>query len=157
MNNDKDIMVINSYLRWSAFGVIVRSHPNGTPKKSMEMIMSRLIVFLFLTIFSVSSWSTGFVDPSKFKGSENEKGAVISFIQLNVEKTYSAIGMGDPATLRMMEKEELNSFKALTKAENLPLLSNVINQYCGIGMCNYSTILMMYNEQLKASQQKLDW
>lgn len=65
--------------------------------------------------------------------------------------------MGDPSTLRMMEKEELNSFKQLTKVSNRKLLDDVINQYCNIGMCNYNTILMMYNEQEKASKEELGW
>lgn len=57
--------------------------------------------------------------------------------------------MREPSTLRMMEKEELNSFKELTKVENRKLLDAVIRQYCSIGMCNYNTILMMYNDKIK--------
>ena len=52
----------------------------------------------------------------------------------NVKKTYSAIGMDDPSTLRMMEKEELDCFKKLTQAKNRALLDDVIRTYSAIGM-----------------------
>ena len=63
--------------------------------------------------------------------------------------------------LRMMEEEELNSFKKLTKAKEEVILNNVIQTYCMNslleGMCMYSTILMMYEEEVKASGKKLTW
>ena len=63
--------------------------------------------------------------------------------------------------LRMMEEEELNSFKKLTKAKEEVILNNVIQTYCMNsileGMCTYSTILLMYEEEVKASSQKLTW
>lgn len=74
-----------------------------------------------------------------------------------VKEDYSAIGMDDPSTLRMMEKENLDAFKKLTKVSNITLLKKVIKTYCEIDMCNYSTILMMYNEQNKASKKELEW
>ena len=52
--------------------------------------------------------------------------------------------------LRMMEEEELNSFKKLTKAKEEVILNNVIQTYCMNsmleGMCMYATILVMYEE-----------
>ena len=65
--------------------------------------------------------------------------------------------MCQASILRMMEKEELNSFKELTSVKNRPLLDSVIATYCEIGMCNYSTILMMYNEEKSASNKSLQW
>ena len=63
--------------------------------------------------------------------------------------------------LRMMEEEELNSFKKLTKAKEEVILNNVIQTYCMNsmleGMCMYATILMMYEEEVKASGKKLTW
>ena len=63
--------------------------------------------------------------------------------------------------LRMMEEEELNSFKKLTKAKEEVILNNVIQTYCMNSMlenmCMYSTILMMYEEEVKASGKKLTW
>jgi len=118
--------------------------------------MKIAVTILFL-LFSVSAYAGDFVHPLDFKGTDEEKKAVISYIEENVKDTYSAIDMDDPATLRMMEKEELNAFKKLTKAENRNILDNVIKTYCGIGMCSYSTISMMYNEQLSASEESLSW
>ena len=119
--------------------------------------MIRLALALSFLIFANSVSAVEPIHPLDFKGTEEEKQRVIAYIEQNVKETYTAIGMGDPSTLRMMENEELNSFKALMKKENRDLLDNVIRQYCSIGMCNYSTILMMYNEQNKASKQKLEW
>ncbi len=57
----------------------------------------------------------------------------------------------------MLENQELKSFKELTSATNKILLDDVISKYCNVGMCNYNTINMMYNQELKASKQKLAW
>ena len=57
----------------------------------------------------------------------------------------------------MMEEEELNSFKYLTKVKSRKLLDSVTEKYCAIGMCTYSTIKMMYIEEDKASKKKLEW
>lgn len=115
------------------------------------------ILFLFALLFSGNLFSQSFVSPINFVSNDYNQKKVISFIEKNVYETYTTIGMGDPSTLRMMEKEELKSFKELTKVNNVSLLKNVIKTYCDIGMCNYSTILMMYREQEKSSNQKLSW
>lgn len=119
--------------------------------------MTRLALTLSFLVLVNSISAAELIHPLDFKGTEEEKQRVIAYIVQNVKETYTAIGMGDPSTLRMMENEELDSFKALMKVENRDLLDNVIRQYCGIGMCNYSTFLMMYNEQYKSSNQKLEW
>jgi len=98
-----------------------------------------------------------FVHPLDFKGTELEKKEVIKYIEENVKSTYSKIGMDNPSTLRMMEQENLDCFKKLTKATDRKLLDKVIKIYCNIGMCNYSTILMMYNEEDEASKKKLEF
>ena len=115
------------------------------------------ILFLVLFLVSGNLFSQTFISPINFVSSNENQKKVISFIEKNVKETYTSIGMGDPSTLRMMEKEELKSFKELTKVTNISLLRSVIKTYCDIGMCNYSTILMMYNEQEKSSNEKLSW
>jgi len=112
---------------------------------------------LFLAIITSAMFAYELIHPLDFKGSEEEKTQVIKQIEKNVEETYCAIGMCDASTLRMMEEEELNSFKELMNVENRKLLDSVIATYCEIGMCSYSTILMMYEEELSASKQKLGW
>lgn len=99
----------------------------------------------------------GFVHPLDFRDTKSGRDQVLRYIVKNVKETYSKIGMDDPATLRMMEKAELESFKKLTKVTNRNLLDRVIKTYCEIDMCNYNTILMMYNAQLDASQKSLEW
>jgi hypothetical protein len=98
-----------------------------------------------------------FVNPIGFKMTEENKAKVIAYIKKQVKEDYSKIGMDDPMTLRMMEKENLDAFKELIKVKNPGLLGKVIKTYCDIGMCNYVTIWMMYQEQNKASQEDLDW
>ncbi len=120
------------------------------------MIRVLIISALFATSISNILYAGEIIHPLDFKGTDGEKEAVISFIKENVKKTYGEIGMDDPVTLRMMENEELKSFKQLTKVDNRPILDMVIKTYCGINMCNYNTILMMYNEQVKASQETLE-
>lgn len=89
---------------------------------------------------------------------DNNKNKVIQYIKKNVKETYSAIGMDDPSTLRMMETKNLNAFKELLRiAKNTSLLRRVEKTYCDIGMCNYDTILMMYKQQAKAASQELKW
>ncbi|NQY53866.1 MAG: hypothetical protein HRT42_09890 [Campylobacteraceae bacterium] len=117
--------------------------------------MKKILILICISIVLLNA--NGFIHPLDFKGSKVEKEKVMNFIVKQVKETYSKIGMGDPSTLRMMEKQELSSFKQLTKVQNRQLLDSVITQYCNIGMCNYNTILMMYNEQNKASKEKLNW
>ena len=119
--------------------------------------MKKAALTFLLLVLASTCCAGSLVHPLDFRGSDAEKKRVISFIQQSVKETYTAIGMGDPSTLRMMENEELKSFKQLTKVKNRNLLDSVINQYCSIGMCNYNTILMMYREQEKASEKKLQW
>ena len=119
--------------------------------------MIKFLALLFAAVFPLAGLAAGIIHPLDFKGSDDEKAKVIAQIKASVKETYTEIGMGDSLTLRMMEKEELNSFKKLTKVKNRNLLDSVIDQYCSIGMCNYNTILMMYNEQNRASQQELEW
>jgi hypothetical protein len=120
---------------------------------AMKHIMLATIVFA-VTLFAQQQ---GFVNPLEFTDTALQREKVIDYIVKNVKRTYSKIGMDDPATLRMMEKEELAAFKKLTNVRNHPLLNGVIKKYCEIDMCNYTTISMMYEEELKASEKTLGW
>lgn len=93
----------------------------------------------------------GFID------NDANRARVVAFIEHQVYTDYTAIGMNDPMTLRMMEDENMKAFKNLIRANNTRLLQQVIDTYCEIGMCNYSTIWMMYEEQSKASGSSLKW
>ena len=86
-------------------------------------------------------------------------------IQSNVYQTYCqgflADSMCSESILRMMEEEELNSFKQLIKANNISILNSVWQTYCeGIlkdSMCSYTIVLMMYDEEVVASSTELAW
>jgi len=117
--------------------------------------MKKLI--LLLLFIPLVSFGQSYVSPIGFVNNDINKNKVIKYIEYDVKKTYSAIGMGDASTLRMMEKENLNAFKELLKAKNKSILKSVEKKYCDIGMCNYNTILMMYKEESKAASQTLEW
>ena len=117
--------------------------------------MKNLIIILLL--FPTISIAQAYVSPVGFQNNDYNKDKVIEYIKYEVKKTYSAIGMDNPSTLRMMEQENLNAFKKLLSVKNKSLLKRVEKTYCDIGMCNYSTILMMYNEEEKASNESLSW
>jgi hypothetical protein len=119
--------------------------------------MKKSLLVLGIVLLTTNMFSQSFVSPIGFNPSETNINRVISYIEKDVKETYSAIGMDDPLTLRMMEKENLKAFKELIKVTNTSLLKDVIKTYCSIGMCNYSTILMMYNEQNKANKDELKW
>lgn len=119
--------------------------------------MKKLLFLLTIILFSANSFAQSFVSPIDFKPTDENKQKVVSFIEKQVKQDMAAIGMDDPSSLRMMEKENLNAFMKLIKIDNDALLQDVIKSSCDIGMCNYTTILMMYQEQNKASQEKLKW
>ena len=119
--------------------------------------MKKLVLIITIVFSGMLMQAQEFVSPINFEETKENKEKVIAFIEKQVKEDYSAIGMDDPSTLRMMEAENLKAFKELTKVTNTKLLKEVIKTYCEIGMCNYSTILMMYEEENKASKQKLKW
>lgn len=98
-----------------------------------------------------------FVDPISYQDTPENRKRVIDYIKLEVKETYSSIGLGDPMTLRMMEKKNLEAFKALIEVKNKVLLKSVIKEYSDIGFYDYSSYLMMYNAQLDALNTNLSW
>ena len=119
--------------------------------------MKKVFLSIALMVLTSSLFSQSFVSPINFVSNETNKQKVIAFIKSSVKAEYTKIGMGDPATLRMMENENLKAFKELVKVSDKKLLQSIIDTYCEIGMCNYTTFIMMYNEQFKAKNQSLEW
>ena len=113
---------------------------------------------LFTLSFQVSA---DFIHPMDFDESEQQKAKVIEIIKARVNAEYCEgyLDMCQPTLLRMMEHEELNSFKRATKANNRVIMDQVIDEYCNsfLDMCSYSMILMMYLEYLSASKKTLEW
>ena len=128
--------------------------------------VKKLVLFIFLNLMWCNVGLTKNIPhPIDFKGSEQEKKNIISFIEKNVNEIYCENemlkSMCTNSLLRMMEDEELTSFKKLTKAKEELILNNVIQTYCMNSMledmCMYTTILMMYEEEVRASGKKLTW
>ena len=113
---------------------------------------------VFLLAFSISAQAQ-FIHPMDFNGSDAQKKIVISYIQDRVKSDYcKKIDMCQESMLRMMEQENLEAFKRLTKATNRKILDRAIRDYCGkVDMCTYQMLEMMYNENLQKSTEKLSW
>lgn len=118
-------------------------------------------LFILLLIASFDASAANFIHPMDFNGSEVEKANAIDYIKARVRKDYceSGLDMCQNTTLRMMEIENLNAFKELTKATDRHVMDRVIKDYCysGLDMCNYATILMMYKENVNAGKKSLSW
>ena len=125
----------------------------------------KTLLTLFVLFCSSNIFGKDIIDPLSFSGSQSEKNAIISFIEKDVKKTYCENelleSMCTNSILRMMEEEELQSFKKLIYAKNKNILNKVINSYCNNSllesMCTYTIILMMYEEEVTAAGKKLDW
>ena len=69
-----------------------------------------------------------------FNGSDKEKKNVIAFIESNIHEIYCENellkDMCTNTLLRVMEEEELNAFKKLTKAKDKTILNKIIQTYC---------------------------
>ncbi len=109
----------------------------------------KILVGAICLATTMAALATDLVHPLDFKGTKDETGKVIDFITSNVKETYRKAGISNSTMLRKMEREEVNSFRELTKVKDRKLLNEVIATYCKLGRCNYNTILMMYNEKLE--------
>jgi len=122
-------------------------------------LLKLAIVSIFVAAPAIAT--AGFIHPMDFDGSEAQKQQVIQYIKERVKHDYceSQLDMCQPSMLRMMEDQNLSSFKKATQANDRKIMDLVINDYCnsGIDMCNYDNLLMMYNENLKASKKELSW
>lgn len=121
--------------------------------------MKALKLLTFSLAVIAGSAQAGFINPMNFDGSESQRNEVIEYIQERVRINYcEKIDMCQASMLRMMEKENLEAFKRMTKANNAAVMKRVIDDYCHrIDMCDYSTLEMMYQENNKASEQTLEW
>lgn len=125
--------------------------------------MKKLILTVSLSVLSSFAFSApaGYVDPVSFDGSDSQKGQVIKYIKANVYKDYcKQLGQCSATMLRMMEEEELKSFKFLaaeTKKHEKEY-RQVYKDYCEtINMCNYGTLKMMFNKEVESASKELTW
>lgn len=105
----------------------------------------------------VQKKSSGFIHPLDFKGTEEEKQQVVSYIKARTKKEMEMTGLDSNSIARAMEQEQLESFKVLTEAKDRKILDSVISQLKMIDMINYSTMKAMYDDELEASQEELTW
>ncbi|MFM1688124.1 hypothetical protein ACJ7VZ_06335 [Aeromonas salmonicida] len=117
-------------------------------------------VILGMMLFPLSAMA-GFIHPMDFDGSEGQKQEVIKYIKDKVKQDYcdGELDMCQPTTLRMMEQQNLDSFKKANQATDRNIMDRVIQDYCNgdLDLCTYGTIWMMYQQNLKASKKELSW
>lgn len=113
------------------------------------------IILLALLLSQISF--AGFINPMKFDGSEKQKKEVIEYIKQNTKEQLELIGTYSKQMARMMEEEQLNDFKELTKADNKEAMNTVISQLKLINNLNYTMIKLMYEEEVKAGEEELTW
>ena len=92
-----------------------------------------------------------------FDNSEEMKDKVISFIKFKVKKNLEFIDSYNNMNARMMEKEELNAFKELTREKDRETMDRVINDLLFIDSLDYINLKMMYNEEKQAGNEELTW
>ncbi len=102
-------------------------------------------------------YKDGFIHPMDFDNSEEMKDKVISFIKFKVKKNLEFIDSYNNMNARMMEKEELNAFKELTREKDRETMDRVINDLLFIDSLDYINLKMMYNEEKQAGNEELTW
>ncbi len=121
----------------------------------------KYIVMLSVLLASVAyAAPKGFVDPVNFDGSDNMKKNVIAYIKQQTANDAGAIGLNSPTMLRMMERQEMNSFKNLiAKKLDAEIWQQVLDNYCNVIIvtCGYQMLEMMYSQELQAVKTTLDW
>ncbi len=86
-----------------------------------------------------------------------KKQQVIKYIKVQTKKTLETINSYNNILAREMEQQELNSFKALTKAKDRETMDNIIRQLNSINSLNYIMLKEMYDQEMMASNQELTW
>lgn len=94
------------------------------------------------------------IHPTNFKDTKENREEVIQFIQIMVKDANPA---QSATILRMLEKNQLSSFKILTRATNKKLLDKIINKECSKKSCSYTIVKMLYESEIRASKEKLSW
>ena len=131
--------------------------------------MKKLLLISAL-LFSFNASAKELIHPLDFKGTEQEKEAVISFIKADVYKTYcedDLFGVCTEAMVRQQEELFLEGFKKLTKAQDRAVLDKVMKMYCDndheifyqtmVLFCNYALLSEVYEQELNATNSELTW
>lgn len=123
---------------------------NGIPVKNDETSTEK-------TNVSTKNIKAAFLHPMDFENTEEQKQQVIKYIKVQTKKTLETINSYNNILAREMEQQELNSFKALTKAKDRETMDNIIRQLNSINSLNYIMLKEMYDQEMMASNQELTW
>lgn len=129
---------------------------HSTTTDKVFILIAVLFILLGALILTAAK-AEAFINPLDFKGTEQEKAQVVQHIKADVQVRYARFVKGDPSMARLMEEDELNSFKALTMVEDRELLKDVMAKYARVGFDSYTMILTLYQDNLKSKKQSLSW
>ena len=117
----KDVVSKKYHVWWLSGWARVLVLPKGSAVFRFTSVFISCTLFLALIFFNKPTFAKNIPHPLDFNGSEQGKKNIISFIEKNVYETYCENemlkSMCTNSLLRMMEDEELTSFKKLTKAK----------------------------------------
>ena len=129
--------------------------------KSQKTTIKTILKSILMLSACVAVDAAEFVHPMDFDGSTAQKDKVIEYIRTETRQRYCTgeLAMCKPATLRLMERSNLQAFKRLTQAKDRKLLDKLITDYCNgrRHMCTYNTLKLMYANNIKAKHEKLTW
>jgi len=123
--------------------------------------MHKRLFILYIISACACASTARFISPIGYIDTQANRQRVVSYIEARVHDQYcrSALKMCSPASLRRMERANLEAFQALLQTKDKNLLKTMIRQYCngGLNMCSYVTLNRMYAHNLEAKHKKLKW
>lgn len=122
----------------------------------MRILLSVLLLFPSITL----AMPSGFIYPSSYNGSEEQKQAVIKYIESSVRQAIcNGTSQCTPEDIRYAEQWELDAFKKLSQ-QNRSTVDRVAIEFCSSVTsrdCRYSEIEVMHRKYETQSSEKLTW
>lgn len=121
----------------------------------------RKLLSILLLVPSVSlAMPSGFIYPSSYNGSEEQKQSIIKYIESSVRQDLcNRASPCMPEDLRYAEQWELESFKKLSEQDR-STVDRVAIEFCSAITsrdCKYSEIEVMHRKYETPSTEKLTW
>ncbi len=124
------------------------------------MRQTLFIITMLTTLIFAQDWApkqVSLVNPLTFKDTPEERAQVLEVCKYLAKQSCDLAGMNTPDMLRIMETEELTSFKALVDAQHPELVEEALITCQKAGMVSYSMINIMYNNFVNAQNSELKW
>jgi hypothetical protein len=121
--------------------------------------------FAFISMMAATTCQAQGIDlisPSGFSDTAENRDAVISFINQNVERVFCGQNSGIECNSNFVlekKKEDLDAFKELSSNKSKALLLDIINAHCryDFSNCRYSEMLKDYQRSNTSTTETLKW